>query len=72
MIVSERQQAFYPGVYRGVIYISCIYAGVDGLDLILKARQQSTISPLGLSIFRHLGVLVQKRKEKHGGEEESH
>ena len=27
---------------------------------------------LGLSIFGHLGVLVQKRKEKHGGEEERH
>ena len=27
---------------------------------------------LGLSIFGHLGALVQKRKEKHGGEEKGH
>ena len=32
----------------------------------------SGIFLLSLSIFGHLGVLVQKRKEKHGGEEERH
>ena len=32
----------------------------------------SGIFLLGVSIFGLLGVLVQKRKEKHGGEEERH
>ena len=32
----------------------------------------SRIFLLGLSIFGHLGALVQKRKEKHGGEEKGH
>ena len=34
--------------------------------------QASGIFLLGLSIFGHVGVLVQKRKEKHEGEKERH
>ena len=26
------------------VYISCVYAGVDGLDLVLSSRQQCTVS----------------------------
>ena len=57
------------------IYISCIYAGVDGLDLILKSCQQSTIwfvllcsgrakGQLGGSCWRSLTIISRRQLDQ--------
>ena len=43
------------------VYILCIYAGVDGLDLVLKSRQHSLNLPLGVERMRKDGFSMGSR-----------